>query len=236
MDSRIFSFNETNIRKNLYPCNSNSRITLNDDFFTPSAILFPIIPHKDKPYELILIHRSDRGTRHRGEISFPGGKFEPITDKSMRDTALRETEEEIGVSRENIKVLGCLNDFPTMTKYIITPYVGIIDKNEKLVRQEREVQKIIKIPIDFFINKESFREQAIEIEGRKFPIFYFNYKDKEDNELHTVWGATAYMIVTFIEKIYGFTLSELGLKRFKLDKIKHLKEYIKYRDQITKKF
>ena len=61
-------------------------------------------------------------------------------------------------------------------------------------------------------------------------------KDKEDNELHTVWGATAYMIVTFIEKIYGFTLSELGLKRFKLDKIKHLKEYIKYRDQITKKF
>jgi hypothetical protein len=123
-----------------------------------------------------------------------------------------------------------------MTKYIITPYVGIIDKEEKLIRQKSEVQKILKIPIDFFINKKSFREQAIEIDGNKFPIFYFNYKDIKDNKLHTVWGATAYMIVTFIEMIYGFTLSELGLKRFKLDKIKQLKEYIKYRNQITKKF
>ncbi|MHA1670360.1 MAG: NUDIX hydrolase [Promethearchaeota archaeon] len=235
MDSQNFCFNETNIRKNLYPCDSPSRITLNDDSFTPSAILFPIIPHENKSYELILIHRSNRGTLHRGEMSFPGGKFEFIKDKSMRDTALRETEEEIGVSREKIKILGCLNDFPTMTKYIITPYVGIIDKDAKLVRQKREVQKIIKIPIDFFINKQSFREQAIEIEGIKFPIFYFNYKDKED-ELHTVWGATAYMIVNFIEIVYGFTLSDLGLERFKLDKIKHLKEYIKYKNQIMKKF
>ena len=236
MDSRNLCYNETNIRKNLYPCNSHSRITLDDDFFTPSAILFPIIPYEDKPYELILIHRSDRGTRHRGEMSFPGGKFESITDKSMKDTALRETEEEIGVYRENIKVLGCLDDFPTMTKYIITPYVGIINRNQELVRDEREVQKILKIPIDFFTNKHNFREQPIDIEGHKFPIFYFNYVNQNDGKHYTIWGATAYMIVTFIEKVYGFTLSDLGLKRFKLDKIKHLKEYIKYRNQIMKKF
>lgn len=236
MDSRNFWYTETKIQRNLLPCESHSRITLSDDFFTPSAILFPIIPHENKPYDLILIHRSNRGTRHRGEMSFPGGRFESITDKSTKDTALRETEEEIGVSREKIKIIGCLNDFPTMTKYIITPYVGIIDKEEKLVRQISEVQKILKIPINFFVKKENFREQAIDIDGNKFPIFYFNYKDKKDNKLHTIWGATAYIIVTFIEMIYGFTLSELGLKRFKLDRIRKLKEYIKYRDQITKRF
>jgi 8-oxo-dGTP pyrophosphatase MutT (NUDIX family) len=235
MDSRNFRFSEISIQKNLYPCDSHSRITLNDEFFTPSAILFPIIPYEDKPYDLILIHRSERGTRHRGEMSFPGGKFESNQDKSMRDTALRETEEEIGVLRENIKVLGCLNDFPTMTKYIITPYVGIINKNQELIRDKREVQKILKIPIDFFTDKQNFREQSIDIEGHKFPIFYFNYTN-HDGHSYTIWGATAFMIVNFIEIVYGFTLSELGLKRFKLDKIKHLKEYIKYRNQIMKKF
>jgi 8-oxo-dGTP pyrophosphatase MutT (NUDIX family) len=234
MNSINFHYDELKLEQNLLPCGSSSRISLKDEFFTSSAVLFSIIPYEDKPYDLVLIHRSNRGTRHRGEISFPGGKFEPLNDKTLRDTALRETEEEIGIKRDKIKIIGCLDDFPTMTKFIITPFVGIIDKNEKLIRQEREVQEILKVPIDFFTSKKKFREQGIDIDGKQFPIFYFNYRNNEKS--YTIWGATAYMIVTFIEKVYGFTLSELGLKRFKLDKIKHLKEYIKYRNQIVKNF
>lgn len=232
MDSLIF--NEVLIKSKLFDCNSPSRISLKDDFFTRSAVLFSIIPYESKPYDLILIHRSNLGTRHRGEMSFPGGKFEEDRDKTLRNTALRETGEEIGVSRENIKIIGCLDDFPTMTKYIITPYVAVIDKNQQLIREEKEVQRILKIPIDFFTSKTQFREQAIEVDGNKFPVFYFNYFDKDNSQKYTVWGATAFMIMTFIETIYGFTLSSLGLKRFKLEKIKDLKEYIKYRDKITK--
>ena len=169
-------------------------------------------------------------------MSFPGGKFEEDKDKTLRDTALRETGEEIGVHRESVKVIGCLNDFPTMTNYIIKPFVGVIDKNQQLIREEREVQRILKIPIDFFTSKTQFREQAVEVDGNKFPVFYFNYFDKTNGQEYTVWGATAYMIVTFIEIVYGFSISNLGLKRFKLEKIKDLKEYIKYRGKITKKF
>ncbi len=234
MDSLIF--NESLIKSKLFECASPSRISLKDDFFTRSAVLFSIIPYEDKPYDLILIHRSNLGTRHRGEMSFPGGKFEEDKDLTLKDTALRETGEEIGVNRENIKIIGCLDDFPTMTKYIISPFVAVIDKNQQLIREEREVQRILKIPIDFFTSKTQFREQSIEVDGNKFPVFYFNYFDKDNGQKYTVWGATAYMIVTFIETVYGFTLSSLGLKRFKLEKIKDLKEYIKYRDKITKKF
>jgi len=234
MDPLIFD--ESFIKSRLFNCESPSRISLKDDFFTSSAVLFSIIPYKDKPYDLILIHRSNLGTRHRGEMSFPGGKFENDKDKSLKDTTLREAEEEIGVPRDYIKIIGCLDDFPTMTKYIITPFVAIIDKNQKLIKQEAEVQRILKIPIDFFTSKTQFREQAIDVDGHKFPVFYFNYLDQENGQKYTVWGATAYMIVTFIEMLYGFTLSNLGLKRFKLEKIKDLKEYIKYRDNITKQF
>jgi len=234
MDSLIF--NEALLKSKLFDCDSPSRISLKDDFFTRSAVLFSIIPNENKPYDLILIHRSNIGTRHRGEMSFPGGKFEEDKDKTLKDTALRETGEEIGVSRESIKVIGCLDDFPTMTKYIIKPFVAVIDKNQQLIREEREVQRILKIPIDFFTSKTQFREQAVEVAGNKFPVFYFNYFDKTNGQKYTVWGATAYMIMTFIEIIYGFSLSNLGLKRFKLEKIKDLKEYIKYREKITKKF
>ncbi|GAG75141.1 unnamed protein product, partial [marine sediment metagenome] len=157
MDSLNLIFDENLIKSKLYDCDSPLRISLKDNFFTSSAVLFSIVPYKDKPYELILIHRSNRGTKHRGEMSFPGGKFEVNNDKSLKDTALRETEEEIGVPRENIKILGCLDDFPTMTKYIITPFVAIIDQNQKLIKEDREVQKILKIPIDFFLSKKKFR-------------------------------------------------------------------------------
>ncbi|MFX1375063.1 MAG: NUDIX hydrolase [Promethearchaeota archaeon] len=236
MDALDLIFNEHLIKKKVYSCDSPSRISLRDDFFTSAAVIFTIIPYLDKPYELVLIHRSDKGLRHKGEMSFPGGKFEPYVDVNLRDTALRETEEEIGVPREKIKIIGCLDDFPTMTQYIITPFLGIIEKNQKLVKDEREVQEIVKIPIDFFINKTNFREQAIDINGKDFPVFYFNYFQKENAKVFTVWGATAYLISTFIERVYGLNMSKLGLERFKLDKIKQIKEYIKYRDQITSKF
>lgn len=236
MNSSNLIFNKTLIRDKLIPCNSPLRISLRDEFFTSSAILFSIIPYNNKPYDLVLIHRTDRGTRHRGEISFPGGKFESENDKTLLDTALRETEEEIGVPKNKIELIGCLDDFPTMTKYIITPFIAIIDKDQKLVKEDGEVRRILKVPIDFFIKKQNFREQAIDIGGNQFPIFYFNYIDSESNEKYTIWGATAYMISNFIETVYGITMSNLGLKRFKLEKIKDLKEYIKYRDQIKKKF
>ena len=236
MNSTKFLYDETLITQNLIPCDSITRISLKDDYFTSSAVLFSIIPYDDKPYDLVLIHRSNRGSRHRGEMSFPGGKFEPISDLSLQETALREAQEEIGVLREKIRIIGCLDDFPTMTKYIITPFIGIINKEQELIRQETEVQRILKIPIDFFTNKETFKEQAIDIDGNKFPVFYFNYEDRIQKKRYTVWGATAYMIVNFIEKVYGITLSEIGLKRFRLEKIKDLKEYVKYRDQITKNF
>ncbi|MFX0040004.1 MAG: NUDIX hydrolase [Promethearchaeota archaeon] len=236
MDTANLIFDRDLIKKALYPCESPLRVSIKDKFFTSAAVLFTIIPYQDKPYKLVLIHRSDKGTRHRGEISFPGGKFDSKFDKSLRDTALRETEEEIGVPREKINILGCLDDFPTMTRYIITPFLGIIDKNQDLLRDKREVQRILKIPIDFFITKKNFREQAVDIEKKQFPIFYFNYIDHKNSQKYTIWGATAFLIVTFIEKIYEITMSELGLERFKLEKIKHLKEYIKYRNQITSKF
>jgi 8-oxo-dGTP pyrophosphatase MutT (NUDIX family) len=227
MDAVDLIFNEKMIKKKIYPCNSSSRTSLNDNFFTKAAVLFSIIPHVNKPYELILIHRSNMGTRHRGEMSFPGGKFEPGEDKSLKDTALRETEEEIGVHRNHVRIIGCLNDFPTISKFIVTPYLGLINKAQKLTRDEREVQKILKVPIDFFIDKINFSEQEFSVADEKFPVFYYNYFNEENEQTYTIWGATAFLITHFLELVYNVQIGSRKAKRPSLDDIIRRHQYLK---------
>ena len=166
------------------------------------------------------------GTRHRGEMSFPGGKFEPGEDKSLKDTALRETEEEIGVHRNHVRIIGCLNDFPTISKFIVTPYLGLINKAQKLTRDEREVQKILKVPIDFFIDKINFSEQEFSVADEKFPVFYYNYFNEENEQTYTIWGATAFLITHFLELVYNVQIGSRKAKRPSLDDIIRRHQYL----------
>lgn len=233
MDADDLKFDEEQIKNRLRPCFSSKHIQIKDKFFDSAAVLFAIVPQKDRPYELILIRRTEIGSRHKGEMSFPGGRFDPSLDKDLKDTALRECEEEIGVPRENIKILGCLHDFPTLTRFIITAFIGVIDKDIPLIKEDKEVQEIIKVPIDFFVNTQNFREKPFDIEGHEFPIFYFHYKNSK--RTYIIWGATAHMITIFIKLVYGIDLSTMDIKRFGLDKIRTIKNYIKFKQNITKK-
>ncbi|MHA1985016.1 MAG: NUDIX hydrolase [Promethearchaeota archaeon] len=227
METKIYTFNENLIKKKIYPCNSALRTSLTNQNFTKAAVLFSIIPHLNKPYELILIHRSNMGTRHRGEMSFPGGKFEPEEDRSLQDTALRETEEEIGVPRSNIRIIGCLDDFPTISKFIITPFLGLISDNQKLERDVREVQKILKVPIDFFIKKIDFTEQEFNVADEKFPVFYYNYFNEENGQFYTIWGVTAFLITHFLELVYNLQIGTSKARRPTLDEILRRHQYLK---------
>ena len=227
MDTKNLIFNENLIKKKIYPCESPLRTSLMDSNFTKAAVLLSIIPHVNKPYELILIHRSNMGTRHRGEMSFPGGKFELEVDKSLRDTALRETEEEIGVPRGNVRIIGCLDDFPTISKFIVTPFLGLINNNQKLKRDEREVQKIVKVPIDFFINKINFTEQEFDVGGEKFPVFYYNYNNEENGQIYTIWGVTAFLITYFLEIVYNVQIGSNIARRPTLDDIIKRHQHLK---------
>ena len=144
-------FDEALIKEKLLPFDSSQRLSIKDDFFAPAAVLFTIRDIPNKTYELVLIHRTEDGRRHSGQMSFPGGKYESAYDKSLKDTALRETEEEIGVPRKNIKILGSLHDFPTISGYSVSPFVGVISENQQMIKQESEVQAIVTVPIDFFV-------------------------------------------------------------------------------------
>ena len=212
MENSNLIFNENHIRNKLLPLDSPSRLSLKDDNFVNSAITFLIVPYLDKPYDLVLIRRthSDKD-KHSGEMSFPGGKQDP-QDDSLEETALRECEEELGIPRENMRVLGCFDDHITPQKFIITPIVGFIDQNQELFKCEEEVHEILKVPINFFTNKKNYRERTYQLNNETIGVGKFNYRDP-DGKKYVIFGATCHIIATYVDLIHDAGLVKPGVRR-----------------------
>ena len=150
-------------------------------FKRKSAVLIPIIKDQDR-YSLIFEKRVERPMRHSGEISFPGGVLED--DETPIETALRETQEEIGIDPREIEVLGYLK--PTKTKssgFLIIPVVGYIKDTPSIKVNPDEVEKVLVIPIEDLIIR------------RKKMILGPYYKVGET----VIWGATARILTDFLE-------------------------------------
>ena len=220
MEAPNFIFNEFNIKAKLKDLESPSRLSMHENGFINSAIAFLIIPYQNKPYDLVLIRRTKQeNDKHAGEMSFPGGKFDLNLDKTYINTAFRETEEELGIPRSSIKLMGCLDDHLTPKGFIITPVVSYIDKNQKMFKQEEEVKEIVKIPVSFFANKKNYRERTYYIKNQLIGVGKFNYKAL-NNKKYVIFGATSHIIVHYIDLIYNTGLMTPGCRRIRCEDIR----------------
>jgi 8-oxo-dGTP pyrophosphatase MutT (NUDIX family) len=221
MNVQNYYFNKHQISDHLISFNSPSRIRYDNEHFTKSAILFLLMTYETKPYDLILMRRTSReDDKHAGEICFPGGVFDEKSDSNLKDTALRETQEELGISMENITLLGALNDHITPKFFIITPFVGFIQSTQKMVRETREVQEIINIPITFFSNKKNYQERTYKLLEDNIAVGRYIYHNSE-NKKFTIFGATTHIIVHYLEQVYGLQLKTPGHRRICCDDLKH---------------
>jgi 8-oxo-dGTP pyrophosphatase MutT (NUDIX family) len=151
-----------------------------------------IIHFPEKIPSVILTKRSAFLTNHSGEISFPGGKFSP-TDKSILDTALRETYEEIGIVVDKKKIIGCLQPTYTYTsKILIYPFIALEEKISDNLKPNIEVEQIIDLPVEKLIN--SFSEDEVHSNGN-FKMFKFLV------EGYLIWGATARILKDLLDII-----------------------------------
>jgi 8-oxo-dGTP pyrophosphatase MutT (NUDIX family) len=215
-----FLFDETLIRAKLKDFNSPDRLVMEHKYFINSAIVFLIIPYKDKPYDLVLIRRTKRTSdKHSGEMSFPGGKFDPTSDASYLDTALRELEEELGIPRNKVNVLGSIDDHITPKGFIITAFVATISQDTNMVKQKNEVSEIVKIPITFFADKKKFRERTYKLKDDLIGVGKYKYLSP-DNKKYVIFGATSHIIVNFIDTVYNLGLMTPGCRRVNCEDIK----------------
>ena len=149
----------------------------------PAAVLVPIIQRNETP-TVLFTKRSENLTNHRGQISFPGGKIEK-GDANPAVTALRETNEEIGLPPKNVEVIGRLEDYFVGTGYRITPVVGFINEGQKFLLNRGEVDEIFEVPLSFIMNKSLYRQEQMKINGIDRMFYVLCY------ERYRIWGATA---------------------------------------------
>ncbi|WP_136680418.1 CoA pyrophosphatase [Neptunomonas sp. XY-337] len=141
--------------------------------------------------EVILTKRSSRLSTHRGEVAFPGGKQDP-TDPDLLFTALREAEEEIGLSPNAVDVLGNLGQVMSKHQLQVTPWVGIVPTGLRLEANPDELESIFTAPLSFFLQDHRARTDSIRFKGLTHYVPAYEY------EGHIIWGLTAYMLVELL--------------------------------------
>jgi len=163
---------------------------IRDGNLIPSAVLIPLCK-KSEEYFVFFTKRPKIMKRHAGQISFPGGLFDN-SDKNIKETAIRETFEELGISQHNMKVLGRLDDYATITGYLISPFVGSINPNCILKINSSEIEELITIPLADLLNI-SPRIEIRTHQGLNYPTYHYDYHE------HVIWGATAKILKNFLE-------------------------------------
>jgi len=157
-----------------------------------AAVLIPIIQRGEPT--ILFTRRTEHLSRHAGQVSFPGGRVQD-DDRSLVDTALRETHEEIGVTADFISVAGFLEPYETGTGYAILPVVGLLRDGYALVPDVNEVAEIFEVPLAFLLDPANRERRTGEWQGRKREFYAFQYNS------HYIWGATAAILVNFGERI-----------------------------------
>jgi len=175
---------------------------------TRSAVLIPLYEKAGEHY-LVFTQRTERISSHKGQMSFPGGRWQG--GETLQETALRESWEEIGLKPEDVEVLGELDDAITLTtNYVIHPFVGIIPCPYEFEINPAEVEEIVEVPLSALRDTScygtadsaqmrdthKYRQLAQFYEGRPSMAWFYEY----DN--HVIWGATARIVKSFLELIY----------------------------------
>jgi 8-oxo-dGTP pyrophosphatase MutT (NUDIX family) len=163
----------------------------------PAAVLVPIF-EADGEAQIILTKRPDTMPSHRGEIVFPGGKLEAGQDASLRDAALREAHEEIGLDPARVEIVAELESMTTVAgRFMLTPFVGLLAARPALHPDPIEVVRVLEVPISELL--EVYREERWDVPpefgagaGPDRPIQFFELADE------TVWGATARILARFL--------------------------------------
>lgn len=174
-----------------------------------AAVLLPIILPSEKgvlqqaeDVSVLFTRRSFDLRYHPGQISFPGGSVD-VADKTIADTALRETFEEVGISSRYVEVLGTFESIVTTTNFEVTPVVGLLDRGFTVLAQPEEVEEVFTVPFRFLMNQENHHwhspDEMLPV-GKLADKEWLSIDYEDGGQLYQIWGATASIVL----KLYEF--------------------------------
>ena len=167
---------------------------ISDSSLTDSAVLVPLF-EKDGRCHIVFTKRTDHLTHHKGQISFPGGGRHQ-EDRSLLETALRESREEIGLKESDVDILGELDDAATVTSlYRIVPFVGIIPYPYAFEADKFEVEEVFTVPLDDLRNSAIRKLENVTFGDTTIEMYTYELDGR------VIWGATAWMLNQLLEII-----------------------------------
>jgi 8-oxo-dGTP pyrophosphatase MutT (NUDIX family) len=166
-----------------------------------ASVLMPLV-ERDDGLHVLLTRRTDHLADHAGQVSFPGGRAEP-DDADVVETALREAHEEVGLPRDRVQVLGPLNTYSTVTSYVVTPIVALVQPPFNLALDAFEVAEAFEVPLKFLMTPAHHHRHAAEFEGVKRQFLSMPWQGVDASgqpREYFIWGATAAML----RNLYSF--------------------------------
>jgi 8-oxo-dGTP pyrophosphatase MutT (NUDIX family) len=168
---------------------------------TPASVLVPLV-QRENGLHVLLTRRTDHLRDHAGQISFPGGRAEP-TDANAAATALREALEEVGLAAQHVQILGELPHYTTVTGYVVTPVVALVQPHFELALDPFEVAEAFEVPLQHLMTPAHHQRHRMEFEGQQREFFSMPWQGVGTDGVqrdYFIWGATAAML----RNLYGY--------------------------------
>jgi 8-oxo-dGTP pyrophosphatase MutT (NUDIX family) len=180
------------------PDQTSDRVRFSDRPITAAAVLVPIVTHPEG-FTVLLTERSADLNDHAGQVAFPGGRFDD-DDGTLENTALREAEEEVGLSRDAVELIGRLPDYQTGSGFKVTPVVALVKPNQALRLQASEVADAFEVPLQFFLDPSNHQRRGYTMDQEQRSFFAMPWIAPNERpraiagKEYFVWGATAAML------------------------------------------
>lgn len=174
------------------PLTSDEGLSTADEGLVPAAVLVAIT-ERPRP-GLILTRRTAHLRKHAGQVAFPGGRIDADDDGPV-SAALREAEEEIGLTPSLVRVIGTSDVYRTFTGFIVTPVLAIVPPELELTPHAEEVAAIFEAPLDHVLDPANHSEKEVEFQGRRRRYYEILWEE------HRIWGATAAMIINLAARL-----------------------------------
>lgn len=166
-----------------------------DGVLRPAAVLVPLINHAGG-VTVMLTKRTEHLNKHAGQVSFPGGRMDD-TDENHEATALRETEEEIGIAPARVEIVAHLDEYVVGTGFLVRPFVGFIEPPVEVDPHRHEVAEVFEAPLEYLIDPANVERGHREYQGRVRHFHAITWAE------YYIWGATAGMLRNLAERLAG---------------------------------
>lgn len=158
-----------------------------------ACVLIPLI-RKNGGWSILFTRRAENLAAHSGQIAFPGGAAEGA--ESLEEAAVRETEEEVGIPRSAVELIGRLDDVITHSGFLVAPFAGVIHEPLDYVMQESEVVEVFEVPVEALLDIRNPEVRYVPFRAKQYPAYFYHY------DAYEIWGLTGRMLKAFLDLVW----------------------------------